>query len=389
MKILITGGAGFIGSELARKFLGRGDEVVILDNLSSQVHGDKADFPKDLAENCECVRGDVRDKSLMERLVSNVNGILHMVAETGMGQSMYKLEQYADINVRATGMLLDIVANQSKDNIEKIFIPSSSRVYGEGHYKCGVHGDFFPENRNRSELERGRWEQYCPICGQSMIFMKNREEDMVKPTSIYGITKYAQEQMLLIFGQSHKIPCFSLRYQNVYGPGQSLINPYTGVLNIFAQQIKNGKRPEIYEMGYPMRDFVHIDDVVECTIKAFFSDKAIGKVFNVGGGESVAITAVAEIMMNQIGMMGKPVMSKKYRIGDILYGCADMARTYNELCWKAKVGLKEGIESFVRWLEHKEDIKNYSHIAENELLEAGLMGGKDDMPDRNPQCSES
>lgn len=375
MKILITGGAGFIGSKLARKFLERGDEVVVIDNLSSQVHGENALFPGDLVQSCECITGDVRDKTIIKDVVRRVDGVLHMVAETGMGQSMYQLEQYADVNTRATGLLLDCIARYGGDKIQKVFIPSTSRVYGEGHYVCKEHGNFYPISRKRSDLEAGNWGYYCSECGTAMTPVKNREDDKVAPTSVYGITKLAQEQMLLVFGRAHSIPVFSLRYQNVYGPGQSLLNPYTGVLNVFAQQIKNGQVPEIYEMGFPRRDFVHVDDVVDCTMKAFFSDSATGKVYNVGRGEAVPISKVAEIMMRKMGMGGNPVMSNKFRVGDVLFGCADMCLLQSSLDWNARIGMEEGIATFVDWLDGKGMIVNRSSVAEQELRATGLMGG--------------
>ena len=285
MKILITGGAGFIGSALAKKIVERGDAVIILDNLSPQVHGEGADFSDDLKGICECVPGDIRDENVIRSLVGRVDGVMHMAAETGMGQSMYQAEQYADVNVRATGILLDAIVSLNKGNMEKVFIPSTSRVYGEGHYRCEEHGDFYPQNRLREDLEKEVWGHLCPVCRVSMEPLKNKEDGIINPTSIYGISKLAQERMLLVWSRANTIPAFSLRYQNVYGAGQSLLNPYTGVLSIFAQQILNNTIPEIYEMGNPARDFVCIDDVVDCTLKAFYSDKTgAGETLNLDRG---------------------------------------------------------------------------------------------------------
>jgi dTDP-L-rhamnose 4-epimerase len=205
--------------------------------------------------------------------------------------------------------------------------------------------------------------------------IKNRETDKVTPTSIYGITKHNQEQMLLVFGKAHGIPCYSMRYQNVFGPGQSLLNPYTGVLNVFAQQIQNGVTPEIYEEGHPVRDFILVDDIVDCTMEGFFNDNANGKVFNVGRGEPMPIAEVGRILMKLMGMEGDPVMSKKYRVGDVLFGCADMTAAHTDLNWKAKFTPEEGIRRFVDSLKDKGPLKDYSEVAENELVKAGLMGG--------------
>jgi dTDP-L-rhamnose 4-epimerase len=376
MKFLITGGAGFIGSNLARKLLSQGHSVVILDNLSPQVHGKNAKFPKELTQNCECFEGDIRDEDLLVRIIPSVEGVLHMVSETGMGQSMYQVEKYADVNVRGTGILLDVLARLGKNSCEKILIPSTSRVYGEGLYRCENHGEFYPNSRSREDLEKGIFSHRCTFCGDNMTPVKNREAQKPIPTSIYGVTKLAQEQMVAVFCHAHKIPVSILRYQNVYGPGQSLLNPYTGVLNVFAQQIQNGVTPEIYEQGHPIRDFINIEDVVSCTLKAFFSENLVEKILNVGYGEVVSIVQVAEIMMNKMGMEGSPQTCKKYRVGDVLHGCADMDLTNKTLNWSGQINIEQGVGSFVDYLKDEKLIVDRSGFAEEKLFDVGLMGGR-------------
>ena len=284
--ILISGGAGFIGSNLTKKLVSKGYNITILDNLSKQIHGkdQKSELYNSIKEISTFILGDVCNEEDWKKSLKGQDAVIHLAAETGTGQSMYEISRYNDVNILGTSHLLDFLAN-NKNSVKKLIIASSRSIYGEGKYKCENHGVVYPNDRIASNMMKGKFDLFCDVCGGELDLMPTDENSKIHPSSIYGITKQQQEQMTLLMGKSLGIPAVALRYQNVYGPGQSLSNPYTGILSIFSTRMLNGNDIDIYEDGEESRDFVFIDDVVEATILALEKEEANHQIFNVGSGE--------------------------------------------------------------------------------------------------------
>jgi len=266
LNILITGGSGFIGSNLALSLISQGHEVTVLDNLSPQIHGDIPEFTSSLyrsiKDKVKFILGSVTDIDAWEKALQGQDAIVHLAAETGTGQSMYEIKRYVDTNIGGTGLMLDLLANQ-KHKIKKVVIASSRSIYGEGKYLSNVLGVIYPGARKDVDMQAGIFEPLCPKTGEPLTLLPTDEESKIHPSSVYGITKQNQEQMVMTVCASLNIGATALRYQNVYGPGQSLSNPYTGILSIFSTRIKNGNGLSIFEDGKESRDFVFIDDVVK------------------------------------------------------------------------------------------------------------------------------
>ena len=263
--ILITGGAGFIGSNLALKLAEKGHVVTVLDNLSEQIHGKNSELLNTIIDQVHFIKGDVRNAEDWMKALKNQEVVVHLAAETGTGQSMYEVQKYTEVNINGTAIFLDYLVNE-KHSIQKVVIASSRAIYGEGKYNCEEHGIIYPNERKENDLLKGEFEPKCPVCNTDLMVLLTDENSKIHPSSVYGITKQNQEQMVLNVCQSINIPAVAFRYQNVYGPGQSLKNPYTGILSIFSTQIKNGNDLNIFEDGLESRDFVFIDDVVNATI---------------------------------------------------------------------------------------------------------------------------
>jgi dTDP-L-rhamnose 4-epimerase len=345
--VLISGGAGFIGSGLAKYLLARGYRVAVLDNLSSQIHGTAevhADIP-----GVSFVKGDVRSREDWLRALSGQQLVVHLAAETGTGQSMYQADRYMDVNVRGTAILLDILANE-RHSVKKILVASSRAIYGEGKYTCAAHGVVYPGPRNGADLSVGDFIVKCPVCNAPATPMATDEESKIHPISVYGISKHAQEQLFLTVGRALNIPAVALRYQNVYGPGQSLKNPYTGILSIFSTRLRNGAPVSVFEDGRETRDFVFIDDVVEATRRALESDAADFDVFNVGSGVRTDVLTVASSLRDALGCEGRLVVSGHFRIGDIRDNFADISKIATRLGFRPRVGFAEGIRRFADWV---------------------------------------
>jgi dTDP-L-rhamnose 4-epimerase len=370
--VLITGGAGFIGSHLAERLFEIGYTVKILDNLSSQVHGLDAKLPKFLKGKVEFLEGDIRSRITVKRALSGIDAVIHLAAETGVGQSMYEIARYVNINVEGSAILLEcMIAKNSK--ISKIILASSRAVYGEGKYKCEKCGITYPESRSRNDLKRGQWEMRCPKCGRIVKPLRTDEDTTLRPTSIYAVTKQAQEQMFSIVAKAHKIPYVILRYFNVYGQRQSLSNPYTGILSIFSSRIVNSKPPLIYEDGLESRDFVHVSDVVKATILALEKTEANYEVFNVGSGRRVTILEVANLLVDKLESSLRPIVVGKYREGDIRHCYADLSKIKAKLGYQPDKSLEEGISEFVQWVKHQKNILDLSDKASKELASRKLL----------------
>jgi dTDP-L-rhamnose 4-epimerase len=347
-RVLVTGGAGFIGRALVRRLLARGDEVVVLDNLSEQIHGPGAEIPADLLGQVEFLRGDVRNGAHLRRALRGARVVFHLAAETGTGQSMYEIHRYCDVTIGGTARLLENLVNRRGD-VERVVLASSRAVYGEGAYACPEHGVVYPAGRRESDLLAGRFEPRCPRCAGFAAVVPTCESAPAQPLSVYATTKLTQEQLCRQALGGAGIGLVTLRLQNVYGEGQSLANPYTGILAIFANLIREGRAPEIYEDGLESRDFVHVDDVAEAMVLAMVHEDAAGQLLNVGTGVGTSVLAAAnELLAAQCSRLA-PAITGRFRIGDIRHNVADIARA-RALGFRPRVGFAEGIRRFTAWL---------------------------------------
>ena len=371
--ILITGGAGFIGSRLCEKLHEKGYNITVLDNLSEQIHGSvESSLFKKIKGKSTFIKGDVRNKEDWSRAIKGQDVVVHLAAETGTGQSMYEIEKYNDVNIMGTAYLLEILAN-STHSIKKIIIASSRAIYGEGKYNCKVHGDKYPLQRKEKDMEKGEFNPKCDICNLELNLLATDEESKIHPSSIYGINKQQQEQMVMLMGDSLGIPTVAFRYQNVYGPGQSLSNPYTGILSIFSTRILNGNNLDIYEDGLESRDFVFIDDVVEATILGIEKEEANGEVFNIGSGIATTVKEAAESLRkfynSDIGIS----ISGKYRLGDIRHNYANLNKAKTLLGFVPRYDFQKGISEFVNWVKTQEIMEDKYEKSVQELKDKGLM----------------
>lgn len=372
-RVLITGGAGFIGSSLALKLLSKEYEVVALDNLSPQIHGDDYNDSYTfnlIKDKVDFIRGDVTNEADWSKALKGVDTVVHLAAETGTGQSMYQVEKYVDTNISGTAILLDKLVNDKNLKVEKLIIASSRAIYGEGKYECVEHGTVYPDSRKESYMSEKDFDVKCPICDKTVEMKDTDEASISHPTSVYGYTKKAQEEMSILVGDSIGLPVLAFRFQNVYGPGQSLKNPYTGILSIFSTQIKNGNDINIFEDGKESRDFVYIDDIVDAIILGIESNNK--GVFNVGSGELTDVTTVANTLANKYGASVNIEISGNYRLGDIRSNIADLKNIKQKLGYEPKVNFVDGISRFVDWVEGQAVEEDRYDESIQEMKEKGL-----------------
>lgn len=367
-KLLITGGAGFIGSHLCDTFLEKGHSVRILDNLSEQVHGPDCSRPSYLHSDVELIKGDVRNKSAVKKALHGIDQVYHLAASVGVGQSMYEIAHYTDVNNMGTATLLEVLAEKP---VEKLVVASSMSVYGEGLYR-NSRGEIVPGyERNLSDLKQGKWELYDED-NNVLVPVSTNESKPPVLGSVYALSKYDQEQMCLLIGRAYNIPVVALRFFNVYGTRQALSNPYTGVLAIFASRYMNEKPPVIFEDGEQKRDFVHVKDVVNAITLAGETQKGNGLVFNIGSGRSYTVNYIAESLAEVIGKKHiQPSLTGKYRAGDIRHCFADISRAENILGYRPLVNFKDGLAELAQWLEGQEAYDKVD-FAGKELERRGL-----------------
>ena len=359
--VLITGGAGFIGSHLADELLRCGYRVRALDSLVEQVHdGGRPDY---LDPNVELLAGDVRDRETLERALDGVEIVVHLAARVGVGQSMYEIAEYAAANTAGTATLLETLIDR---NVSRLVVASSMSVYGEGLYLDSDGAPVVDAARTREQLARGEWEP-----GEGLRPVPTPEWKAPSLTSVYALTKYDQERLCLIWGESYGVPTVALRFFNVYGPRQALSNPYTGVLAIFAARLLNGNRPLVFEDGEQRRDFVSVRDVARATRLALESEDAGGRVLNVGSGRSASVREIAALLADALGVRIEPVVTGEARAGDIRHCFADVALARATLGFEAQVELEEGIAELVEWLAGQEP-EDRVEDAQAELKRRGL-----------------
>src|SRR5712691_9992420 len=367
MKTLVTGGAGFIGSHLVPRLLERGDEVIVLDSLESQVHeGQLLTVP----EEATFLHGDVGDAALVDRALEGVDRVVHLAAAVGVGQSMYEIERYVRTNTLATATFLErLVARSPLPS--RLVVASSMSIYGEGEYECVEHGPMAPAPRPEEQLVARQWECFCPECDRELRPVGTRETKPLIPTSIYTITKRDHEELCLVTGAAYGIPTVALRFFNVYGPGQALSNPYTGVAAIFASRLLNERPPVIYEDGRQSRDFIHVDDIVEGILLALESEDAVGSAINVGTGRVTTVDDVGQALAAGLGVHVEPERTSRYRAGDIRHCYADTTRAEQLLGFRASVRLEKGMAALIEWLAGQE-ADDRVDPATGELVARGL-----------------
>lgn len=369
-KVLVTGGAGFIGSFLVDELVKQGYRVTIFDNLEPQVHPNGL-IPNYLNRDAEFVKGDVRDYEALKKVILDSEIIFHMAAAVGVGQSQYEIKRYVDVNVGGTANLLDVLAN-NKHSVNKLIVAASMSSYGEGKYRCNTCGLVRPLLRPEKQMLAQDWELRCPECSKEVAPIPTDEEATQNCNSIYGITKKVQEDMVLNIGKAYNIPSVALRFFNVYGPRQSLSNPYTGVLAIFMSRIKNGHKPVIYEDGLQSRDFISIHDIVKACIVAMKSETANYQVFNVGTGKPLTIKEVALKLAEFYGSTIEPEITNRFRKGDVRHCYADITRINKSLGFTPGITFETGICELIEWSKSAESVDKFDKAAE-ELAQKGLI----------------
>ncbi|HUA75979.1 MAG TPA: NAD-dependent epimerase/dehydratase family protein [Solirubrobacteraceae bacterium] len=367
MKTLVTGGAGFIGTHLVRELVARGDEVVVLDSLEEQVHGGRQ---PDLPESVKLIVGHVGDAECADLALEGVDRVVHLAAAVGVGQSMYEIARYTERNTMQTALFLERVVARSPLPT-RLVVASSMSIYGEGEYECAEHGRLAPAPRPEEQLLARQWELVCPTCSAKLTPVGTREDKALIPTSIYAITKRDHEELALVTGAAYGIPTVALRFFNVYGPGQALSNPYTGVAAIFASRLLNQREPIIFEDGEQSRDFIHVSDIVRGILLALESDAAAGHAVNLGTGRPSTVAQIAHALSAGMDADIEPIRREQYRAGDIRHCFADPTRARELLGFEALTTLEDGMRALLVWLADQE-AEDHVEDATRELVARGL-----------------
>jgi dTDP-L-rhamnose 4-epimerase len=371
-QILVTGGAGFIGSFLVDALLERGHQVRVYDALVSQVHGPPQTPPDYLNPEAEFIQGDVRDPDALAQALEGIDVVYHLAAAVGVGQSMYQIRYYTEANTLGGAVLLDLLAN-GQHRVRKMIVASSMSVYGEGKYECGDCGLVYPKLRAESQFQAHNWEMKCPHCGRDVQPLPTDEDKPLYPTSIYAITKRDHEEMFLSTGLAYGIPAVALRFFNTYGPRQALSNPYTGVMAIFSGRLLNREPPMIFEDGRQARDFVHVHDIVQALLLALDRPEANDQVFNVGTGRPTTVSDVAEVLSRRLtGGEIEAQVRHQFRRGDIRHCYADVGKARDLLGFEPRISLEEGLGDLLDWVKDQ-TAKDRFQQADQELAAKALV----------------
>jgi dTDP-L-rhamnose 4-epimerase len=373
--ILVTGGCGFIGSRLVSKLLDLGHSIVVLDNLSSQIHGalPNLSFPWAASADVRVVRGDIATGEGLDEALDGVESIAHLAAETGTGQSMYQIARYNAVNTQGTALLLERMI-ALKAPVKRFVLSSSRSIYGDGSYLCTECGtQQTPATRPRADLEAGKWEPSCIRCRGTLKPVPTHEDAPIRPASIYAATKVAQEDLVRIACEAAGVAAVSLRFQNVYGEGQSLKNPYTGIISIFSTRIRRSLSLPIYEDGEESRDFVHVDDVVAAVAQSLLQPLSGYSVFNIGAGEPTSVMTLACTLAKAMGSSVEPIVTGEFRLGDIRHCYADISAARDAIGFTPKIGLEEGLRRFAAWALSEPLEEDRLDRAVIELRARGLM----------------
>lgn len=370
-KILITGGAGFIGKRLALKLISLGAEVVVFDCLLDQIHGRYSEPPKEFDGIIKFINGNVLEYNEFRKAIKNVEIVIHLAAETGVGQSMYKIAQYSATNIIGTANILDILTNTS-NKVRKLILASSRAIYGEGSYGCDNCGKVYPKRMEKNYLQSESWELKCPSCKGQIYPLSIDENCPPNPESIYAISKYTQEKIIEIIGNALKIPYTILRFFNVYGEGQALNNPYTGILSVFVSRILNNKSLQVFEDGLMSRDFIYIEDAVNAIIMSIEKEKSNYQIYNVGTGEKLTILDLAKILLPIFDAKVGFEITGISRCGDVRHVVADISKISNELDFRPRYNFRDGIYKYVDWIRNQKNILDASEKALEELKQRKL-----------------
>jgi len=366
--VLITGGAGFVGSHLADELLLHGYRVRVLDNLDAQVHGAEGEWPEYLDQEVELLRGDVRDAKAVRNALRGVDAVFHFAAAVGVGQSMYQIERYTDVNNRGTAVLLEAL---SREPVGRLIVASSMSIYGEGLY-CDDGGNLVaPPERSRNQLLQGQWE-VRGANGEALVPLVTPESKAPHPSSVYALSKMDQERLCLMIGEAYGIPTVALRFFNIYGTRQALSNPYTGVLAIFAARYLNSRRPVVFEDGLQRRDFVSVHDVARACRLALEAPGAPGHAMNIGSGQASTVLDIAATLGKALGRSDiAPDITRQFRVGDIRHCFADTTLARMVLDYAPRVSLEQGLEELVEWIRTQR-AQDRADLASRELAHRGL-----------------
>ena len=370
-RILVTGGAGFIGSHLVDRLLAAGHEVRILDNPDPQVHPHGR--PGYLTHEAELIVGDVRDRDAVRRALAGMDRLVHFAAAVGVGQSMYEIERYTSVNSIGCAVVLE-AATEVRDRLEKVVVASSMSIYGEGLYRCPAEGiEVAPEPRPDDRLDAREWDLRCPSCGEALEPLPTPERKPLAPTSIYAVGKRDHEEMTLAWSRAYRVPATALRFFNVYGTRQALSNPYTGVAAIFSSRLLNGRAPVIFEDGRQSRDFVHVSDITAAVERALQPGAGDGAAINVGTGRSVSVLEVADVLARELGVSIHAEIRNESRAGDIRHCFASIEKARERLGYEPAVAFEDGMRELAEWLAGQEADDRVDQATEA-LVSRGLAG---------------
>jgi dTDP-L-rhamnose 4-epimerase len=368
MRVLVTGGAGFIGSHLVDRLLADGFDVRVLDSLDPQVHDGRPEY---LADDAELVVGDVRDGDVVARALDGVDRLVHFAAAVGVGQSMYEIERYTSVNAIGAAVVLERALGV-RDRLEKVVVASSMSIYGEGLYRCSAEDiEVAPPPRPEEQLADHRWEVVCPSCGCELVPLPTPETKPLQPTSVYAVGKRDHEELTLAVGRAYGIAATALRFFNVYGTRQALSNPYTGVAAIFSARLLNGRPPVVFEDGAQSRDFVHVGDVVAAVRAALEPGAGDDEAINVSAGRSVSVAEIAATLARVLGVEIEPEIRDEYRAGDIRHCFGDASKAAASLGWRAEIGLERGMRELAEWLVDQTPVDRVDEATEA-LVRRGL-----------------
>lgn len=376
--ILVTGGSGFIGAEIVNQlYKAGGFNVTVFDSMTEQIHGSdwrNSYLYRTIEGKCKFIKGSVCDLSAVQEAIKDCEVVIHLAAETGTGQSMYQINQYNETNIMGTSNLLQAISLARKGcKVKKIVLSSSRSVYGEGKYECPACGVIYPDGRSKEKMLAGDFNFYCPNCGEKMSLLPTTEDCVIKPASLYAYTKYAQEMMLRTMCPAMGIDYTIFRFQNVYGVGQSLKNPYTGILSVFSTLMLENKPVNIFEDGLESRDFINVKDIAKGVIDSINEPKSNGEIINLGSGVNTSVIEIANILKKHY-MSGSEIrISGDFRIGDIAHNKADISKAKNILNFNPMISLEVGLKQFCAWVEGQDKDNSGYERSLSEMERAGMF----------------
>ena len=377
-KVLITGGSGFIGSEIVNQLYNNGhNNITVLDSMSEQIHGkdwENSFLYKSIENKCSFIRGSVCDYSTVEKAISDVDVIIHLASETGTGQSMYQINKYNETNIMGTSNLIQAISSLGlKSKVRKIILSSSRSVYGEGKYECPKCGVVFPDSRDKEKMMNGDFNFYCSNCGERLSMVSTTEDSLIKPASLYAFTKYAQEMMLKTMCPALGIEYTIFRFQNVYGVGQSLKNPYTGILSVFSTLMLENKPINIFEDGLESRDFINVKDIAKGVISSINNTKSNGEIINLGSGVNTSVLELATILKKHYNSQSEINITGDFRIGDIAHNKADISKAKSILGFIPLISLDSGLKEFCNWVVYQDKDNSGYEKSLIEMEKAGMF----------------